>query len=180
MSDVGNLGEWLPKFETWKEKAMPMLGKGKGKEAFGMYPWYTTEGAPFVRLDKPIRDARIGLVTTGGYSIDGEQEPFTGLPGFDATPPQIRTIPADVDRSKLRIHHVGYDHRFAEEDINVNLPLDRISELDAAGEIGSFAPGTAVLMGLIPNVEPLLRETIPTLVEQFRSDDVEAVLLVPS
>ena len=39
---------------------------------------------------------------------------------------------------------------------------------------------TQVLMGLAPDVAPLLRETIPALVDRFQSDSVEAALLVPS
>ena len=38
----------------------------------------------------------------------------------------------------------------------------------------------ALLMGLVPNVAPLIRETIPALVQRFRDDAVDAVLLVPS
>ena len=48
------------------------------------------------------------------------------------------------------------------------------------GELGSVAEETVVLMGLVPNVEPLINETIPRIVERFRSDSVEAALLVPS
>ena len=94
--------------------------------------------------------------------------------------PQIRLIPTDVDRAKLKINHPGYDHKYANEDINCNLPFDRLQEMVDAGEIGSLAPNTVVLMGLQPNVSPLLQETIPAIVEQFKADGVEAALLVPS
>ena len=180
MSDAAAIEAWLPKFQEWTGFAIPLLQKGKGPEAFGKYPWFSAEGDPFVRLGKPASEARFGLVTTGGYSIEGSQEPFAGVPSFDDTVPEIHMIPLDVDRSKLRIDHVGYDHRFAKEDINVNLPLDRLSELVESGEIGSIASETPVLMGLQPNVAPLIRETIPELVARFKADSVEAVLLVPS
>lgn len=180
MNDGNAIEAWAPKFETWKETALPLLAKGDAKKAFGTYPWFTTEGDPFVRLGKPAKDARFGLVTTGGYSIEGEQEPFTGIPGFGDETPPMRMIPLDVDRSKLRIKHPGYDHRFAKEDINVNLPLDRLTELVDAGEIGSVARDTPVLMGLQPNVAPLIRETIPEIIARFNADGVEAALLVPS
>ncbi|MCP4005279.1 MAG: hypothetical protein GY725_13895 [bacterium] len=75
----------------------------------------------------------------------------------------MRAIPIDVDHSKLRIDHVAYDHRFAEEDINVNLPLDRLAELEKAGEFGSLARNTYVTMGLQPNTEPLLGQLIRKL-----------------
>ena len=43
-----------------------------------------------------------------------------------------------------------------------------------------LAPETLVLMGLQPNVGPLINETIPEIVAAFKADDVEAALLVPS
>ena len=93
---------------------------------------------------------------------------------------QIRRISLDVDPSKLRINNTGYDHRFAKEDHNANLPLDRLSELVEDGTLGSLAEETLVLMGLQPNVGPLIRETVPEVVASFKADDVEAALLVPS
>ena len=180
MSEEARLEAWQPKFKEWVEFALPLLGKGKAKDAFAKYPWFSTEGDPFVRLAKPAAEARFGLVTTGGYSIEGVQEPVKGLPSFDDSTPAIRDIPLDVDPTQLRIDHMGYDHRFAKEDINVNLPLDRLQELVKNGEIGSLQNQVPVLMGLQPNVAPLLRETIPELVARFKSDGVEAALLVPS
>lgn len=183
MSDASALADWRPRFEEWREFAMPLLKAGKPKDAFGKYPWFSageTSPIPFTRLEKPASQTRFGLVTTGGYSIEGEQEPVGAGPRFGDETPDLRIIAPGVDRSKLRIDHFGYDHRFAEEDINVNLPLDRLSELADSGEIGSFASETAVLMGLQPNVEPLIRDLVPELVSRFRSDSVEAALLVPS
>ncbi len=180
MTDQSALAAWQPKFVEWVEKAQPFMAEGKPKKAFAIYPWFSGEGAPFGRLDKPASQTRFGLVTTGGYSIEGEQEPFKPFPSFDDTPPRINPIPIDVDRSKLRIDHFGYDHRFAEEDINCNLPLDRLREMEAAGEIGSIASTTQVVMGLQPNVAPLIETLIPELVARFKADSVEAALLVPS
>ena len=180
MPDATALADWQPKYDQWKEDAIPKVMKGEAKQAFGTYPWFRPEGDPFATPGKAASETRFALITTGGYSIDGEQEPFVPLPGFDDKTPEIREIPVDVDREKLVIHHPGYDHRFAEEDINVNLPLDRLREMAEAGEIGSIANNTQVIMGLQPNVAPLLRETIPTMLERFETDGVEAALLVPS
>lgn len=180
MSDVQSLEIWKPKFAAWVESALPILKEGNPKKAFASYPWFTTKGDPFTKLSKPAKEARFSLITTGGYSIEGPQDPFRVAPSFDETPAERRTISLDVDRNKLRIDHAGYDHRFAKEDINVNLPLDRLRELAEAGEIGSIAQQTQVVMGLQPNVGPLLNQLIPELVESLSADDVEAVLLVPS
>ena len=180
MTDAARLDAWAPVFEKWRSEALPKIREGQTREAFGSYPWFQTEGDPFARLSKPASETRFALITTGGYSIDGEQEPMRPIPNFGGDAPQVREIPLDVDRGKLRIHHPGYDHRFAEEDPNVNLPLDRLRELADAGEIGSIASPTHVLMGLIVDVAPLLRDTIPELVASLRGDGVEAALLVPS
>lgn len=180
MTDSAALGAWTPKFQTWTEETGPLFAKGKAKEAFSKYPWFQTEGNPFVRLGKPASEARFGLVTTGGYSVEGEHEPFSGLPDFGDTPPEVHLVGLDADPSKLRINHFGYDHRFAKEDFNANLPFDRLKEMVSDAELGSVANDTVVLMGLIPNVAPLIEQTIPRIVERFLSDSVEAALLVPS
>ena len=180
MTDATSLATWQGGFEEWVEFAKPLLPAGKAKEAFAKYPWFTTEGEPFARLSKPASETRFGLVTTGGYSIEGEQEPMRGYPTFGDEVPQIRPIPLDVDRSKLQINHPGYDHRFAKEDMNANLPFDRLNEMVADGTIGALSDRTLVLMGLQPNVAPLINETIPEIVETFKADGVEAALLVPS
>jgi hypothetical protein len=180
VSDTASLEKWKPKFSNWVEAAMPLLKEGNPKKAFASYPFFTTEGEPFTKPSKPAKQLRFALISTGGYSIEGPQDPFNPGPSFDDTPPGVRAIPLDVDRDKLRIDHFGYDHRFAKEDINVNLPLDRLSELAEKGEIGSIAQDTHVVMGLQPNVAPLLDTLIPDLIKTLLADEVNAVLLVPS
>ena len=97
MSDAAQLDDWQPKFESWVEFAKPLLPQGKAREAFAEYPWFTTVGDPFVTLSKPASECRFGLVTTGGYSIDGEQEPFTGLPTFGD---EVPGVPKDSYRRR--------------------------------------------------------------------------------
>ena len=48
------------------------------------------------------------------------------------------------------------------------------------GTIGSLSKETLVLMGLQPNVAPLILETIPEIIAALKADHVEAALLVPS
>jgi hypothetical protein len=180
MTDSAALTAWTPKFAAWRKETSSLFAKGKAKEAFSKYPWFQTTGDPFVKLAKPASQTRFGLVTTGGYSVLGEHEPFSGLPDFSTAAPNIHVVALDADPSKLQINHFGYDHRFAKEDHNANLPFDRLREMVGDGELGSVANDSIVLMGLIPNVVPLIEETIPAIVERFRSDSVEAALLVPS
>ena len=122
----------------------------------------------------------LGACVRCGLCVRGCPFDTLKLAAFGEEVPQIRRIPTDVDRSKLRINHPGYDHKYAKEDINANLPFDRLNELVANGTIGSLSEQTLVLMGLQPNVGPLLKETVPEIVETFKADGVEAALLVPS
>jgi D-proline reductase (dithiol) PrdB len=180
MVDAAKLTSWSASYESWKEKALPKLSSGETKQAFADYPWFETEANPFARLAKPASETRFGLITTGGYSIAGEQEPMKPHPNFGGHVPEIREIPLDVDPARLEINHPGYDHRFAKEDINVNLPHDRLRELADAGEIGSVTANSLVLMGLIVDAAPLIEKTIPDLVGRLRNEGAEAALLVPS
>jgi D-proline reductase (dithiol) PrdB len=180
MIAAASLPPWSASYETWKERALPKLSSGETREAFSDYPYFRGEGDPFARLAKPASETRFGLITTGGYSISGEQEPMKPYPNFGGHEPQIREIPLDIDPARLEINHPGYDHRFAGEDINVNLPHDRLRELAADGVIGSVTANSFVLMGLIVDVAPLIQKTIPALVEGLRNQGAEAALLVPS
>ena len=180
MNDESSITSWQDNFSEWVEFAKPLLSEGKGQDAFAKLPCVTTEVHPVLREGQWVSETRFGLVTTGGYSIEGEQEPMRGYPTFGDEVAEIRRIPVDVDRSKLKINHPGYDHKYAQEDINANLPLDRLSELVSDGSIGSLSPETLVLMGLQPNAAPLIRETIPEIIAAFKADDVDAALLFPS
>ena len=60
------------------------------------------------------------------------------------------------------------------------LPIDRLTELENAGEIGSSAPSHYSIMGY--NMQPLvlLKETVPAIVRNLRDEAVDVVVLVPA
>lgn len=65
MGDELSLLDWRIRFENWVEFAKPMFTEGKAKEAFAKYPWFSTEGDPFIKPAKPASEMRFGLITTG-------------------------------------------------------------------------------------------------------------------
>lgn len=135
--------------------------------AEGEIPW-----APF---EKRFAKTRVAVVTTGGFHLP-DQEPFD----CDAGDPSFRTIPADVPLASLEISHTHYDTRDAREDPNILLPLDRLRELVDEGVLGSLAPSHYSMMGYVPQVEVLVEETAPRLVEGMRSEEVDLALLTPA
>ena len=99
------------------------------------YPWRKVDGAPGAKLRSPIDRCRVALVSTAGMVVPGD-EPFDqDVRGGDFS---HRVIPADADVRSLEEHHRSdaFDHSGLEADRNIVLPLDRLHELAANGEIG--------------------------------------------
>ncbi len=127
-------------------------------------PWITP---------KPLTDSTIALLTTSGLHRR-DDPPF--LPGAL----DYRLIPADVDFGDLVVSHIStnWDRSALQQDPNVVLPLDRLQELAAGGEIGSVAHWHYSFMGGVP--EPLQLESSAREVgRMLRRDGVDAVVLVP-
>jgi D-proline reductase (dithiol) PrdB len=136
------------------------------------------EEVPFARPRRPLSASRLALITTGGVHLRG-QPPFNmadprGDPGY-------RAIPADTPLDQLTITHDYYDHRDAERDMNILLPVDLVRRLARAGQIGALATSYS-FMGHIepPHVDTLLKVTAPQVAGMLRQERVDAVLLTPA
>ena len=125
---------------------------------------------PWAILRKPLDQARVALVTTGGVYVEG-QKPFER---GDTT---YREIPRDAGKEHLRIWHPGYDTRPATEDINCIYPVDRFKELEAEGLIGELAGTGYSFMGLINDTDSLINETAPQAARRLKDQGVDAVFL---
>jgi D-proline reductase (dithiol) PrdB len=133
---------------------------------------------PLAPVRKAFRDLQVAVVTAGGVHLD-DQPPFDmANPNGDAS---FRVIPGDVDVARLRITHDYYDHAAADRDVNCVLPLERLRELVARGEIGGLGPRHVGMMGHLLQDERrrLIRETAPAIAEMLAADRVDAVLATP-
>ena len=149
------------------------------------------QDAPFARLGRPLKEARLGLITSTGHFVDGDdprpfgvasmtqEEATRRILDFLRAAPQLSMIPTNTPSEKLRVRHGGYDVRGAEKDPNVNFPLDRLRELKAEGRFGSLAEHAYSFVGATSHTR-LLHETGPKWVERFKQDKLDAVLLVPA
>jgi D-proline reductase (dithiol) PrdB len=126
---------------------------------------------PFV---KETGDSTIALVTTAGALLK-TQEVFNVVDGD----PTVRFIPSSSVEDDLMISHEHFDRADADRDINCVFPLTRLKELAAEGVIGGVANTHYGLMGYIPDTVPLIQETIPKIVQQLITDEVDAVILNP-
>ena len=72
-----------------------------------------------------------------------------------------------------------FDHEVERRDLNCVLPLQRLAELEASGEIGSVAPRHYSFMGYTLDPTTLLEESTPSMVQLLQEDEVDLVVLVP-
>ncbi len=92
-----------------------------------------TGDIPWAPLKKPLSEATIALITTGGVHL------CTNKPFNTATDSSYRTIPRTATSEELCITHNNYDRRDAARDLNLIFPLQRLLELEQEGAIGHVA-----------------------------------------
>ena len=142
------------------------------------YPWRKVDPIPRASLARPVGRSRVGLVSTAGLVVPGDDPFDDGVRGGDYS---HRVIPSDTEVSLLEEHQRSgaFDHSGIAADRNMGLPLDRLHELAVAGDIGNVAPRHVSLMGSITAPARLVRHTLPLITDLFTADRVEVALLVP-
>jgi hypothetical protein len=113
--------------------------------------WTYTDG-PFTPLQKSLAASRVGLLTSSGHFVAGDDpapfgiqdmsqaEAAQRIDDFLKEEPTLSAIPVDTPASNLRVRHGGYDIRSTAADPNVALPLPLLRELVADGRIGELSP----------------------------------------
>lgn len=142
------------------------------------YRWKRLDPVPVARLGKPLAGCRVALVSSAGLVVAGDHPFDEGVKGGDWS---FRLIPRDADVQSLEEHHRSdsFDHAGLEADRNVGLPLDRLHELAAGGEIAEVAPRHVSLMGSVTAPSRLAKKTAPAVADVLTSDEVDVALLVP-
>lgn len=141
------------------------------------YRWTVNETAPLHRLDKPLSECRVSLLTSGGVSQ-------CAMPAFDPdarNDHRLDAISQDAPVDDFQIHDSYYDHTDAEADINCVFPLARLRELAASGEIGSLAEHFwSGFMGRIYDRSKVLEESGPAFAERLEDERVDILVAAPS
>jgi D-proline reductase (dithiol) PrdB len=152
-----------------------MLGRSIPDEpGHAPIPW-----APFVG---PLSGAKVALLSTAGISMKDDtpfdmeferQHPTRG----DST---FRRLRADATAGQIEANHLHIDTSYIERDLNVALPLDRLRELVAEGEVGSLAETHYSIMGFQgSDSSQLENESAPAIAEIMKSEEVDLALLAP-
>ena len=140
------------------------------------------DGIPFTWLTRPLSDCTLALVSTAGIARNDDRpfdqaherrDPWWGDPSY-------RVIPLGTTESDARIYHLHIDPRFGQADLDVVLPMRRLTELACEGVVRQAAPRHYSIMGYILEPHVLVNETAPAIAERMRIDGVDAAALVPA
>ncbi len=135
----------------------------------------TIEGdIPLTPFEKDPKETTIALITTSGVHL--KSQPMFDVEAGDHS---VRLIPYHCHEDDLMISHTHYDRTDADKDINCVFPLARLRELAEEGIIGRVATTHFGLMGYIPETTKLINETIPIIIQQLKTEEVDAVILNP-
>ncbi len=133
---------------------------------------------PSAPLEKPLRAAKIALISTAGFVLPTQARFDDEVKGGDSS---SREIPFDADPATLIDAHrsKSYDHAGVEQDANLAFPLAPLRELASGGEIGEVNHRHFSFMGSITAPGRLMRDSAPRVADALAADGVDAVLLVP-
>ena len=152
---------------------------------------YVYAGGPFAPVSKPLSELKLGLLTSSGHFVDGDDpQPFgianmsqmeamAHINQFLREEPQLSTIPIDTPQEKLRVRHGGYDIRGAQADADVVLPIKTLKELVDEGVIGELHHEAYSFVGACAQT-PLTKKTAPQWAAMLKEQSIDAMLLVPA
>ncbi len=138
------------------------------------YAWAHHDEVPFARLQKPLAESRIGLVTTA--SLDLGQQPVAGVLRGDK---QVYSAPVEPLPERLFTDDLSWDKEATHtEDLASFLPVTPLRSAAEAGRIGSLA----TRFHGVPTDYSQRRtsdEDAPEILARLREDAADIALLVP-
>lgn len=154
----------------------PAIGE---RFAANYQPQRSFDEIPWTRPVKPLRQAKLALVTTSG--IHHRRQPPFDMHDADGDP-TYRVLDGDSLFDDFTITHDYYDHSDAEKDPNIILPLEPLRQLVAEGVLGSLAKSHYAFMGHIDgrHINTLVTGTAREVASRLKSDHVDLVLLTPA
>ncbi|HEX8191184.1 MAG TPA: glycine/sarcosine/betaine reductase selenoprotein B family protein, partial [Pyrinomonadaceae bacterium] len=152
--------EWRDRYARWKQ-----INELRGGDVGEHYPWVANRRAPFRPARRALPMLNLALVTSAGAYLDGT-EPFdTQTFGGDTS---VREIPVEVGPEDLQWTPRGYDPAHVREDMNAQVPLERLKEFEGNGIIGQLNPVFWSFSGFVPNAARFAATGIPQLIERVR------------
>jgi D-proline reductase (dithiol) PrdB len=150
-----------------------------------MMKHWATLGAPrqipWSPLAKPLSQCRVAIVSSAAIALKTDQPFDQEIERRDpwSSDPSYRVLARATTTGEIRVYHLHINTSFAQQDLNCVMPLERLSQLEAEGEIAHSAPSHYSYVGYTLRPHALLRHTVPGIIGQLRQEQVDAVVLVP-
>lgn len=153
-------------------------------------PKWTYDEGDFTPLCKPLSESKVGLLTSSGHFVKGDDpKPFgkAGLTQEDVipmideflkTPPDLSAIPVDTPPEDITVRHPGYDIRGSARDHNVAFPIKPLRQLADDGVIGALHDTAYTFVGACSQLR-LRSKIAPEWAQLFKDKGVDIALLVP-
>jgi len=170
---IEQIDEWRKRYADWQHDHAETTDGDVGES----YPFVKNRRAPFTPARRALPMLNLALISSAGAYIDGTDSFDINAAGGDLS---FREIPREVEASDLRFAARGYDPAAVQSDINVQVPLDRLSEFEQNGIIGQLNPVFWSFAGFITDAGRLVEEMLPKLIERVRRYEVQAALLIPA
>lgn len=165
----------LPAEQTADKRAIAMLLKKlKGEPFESELPIELLEPVPIPPAIEDTAKARIAFVCTGGIVPIGNPDRISsaGAVRFAAYP-----LPEDeLKAGEWESIHGGYDHKYANSDPMVFVPVDAMRRLEREGEIGYLHPQFYSTTGNLTNLKDA-RRMANEIAELLKKDQIQAVVL---
>ncbi len=172
MEIIEQIDDWRKRFADWKQD------QKAGRDDLGdAYPFISNRHAPFLPARRALPMLNLALVTSAGAYLDGSQPFDAAADEGDLT---YREIPTEIDAEDLQFVARGYDATAVRQDLNCQVPLQRLIEFQQNGIIGQLNPVFWSIQGFIPNAGRLVDQLLPELVQRLTRYEVQAALLVPA
>lgn len=124
-----------------------------------------------VPLRRPLQEATVGLFVSCG--VRRTDDPPLGV----TNDLSFRLVPRDAAPGSLVLDHESPVRAFADDDLAVAYPRDRLVELEREGVIGRLADDAVSMVGSITLFDPLLLDTVPRIFAEMTRQSVDLVLL---
>ena len=160
---IEDVNGWHRQYDEWKNS-----GASEDK-----YPFVKNQRAPFTAARRALPMLNLALISSAGAYIDGTSE----FAEDDAT---FKEIPIEVEASDLRFTARGYNPNAVTQDINSQLPIERLLEFERNGIIGQLNGVFWSFSGYIHSAPLIVDELAPKLVQRLQRYEVQAVLLIPA
>jgi D-proline reductase (dithiol) PrdB len=162
----GSWRELEQQYRDWLASAKPLLEAHDYSTAFKSYPFVRNEHAPWAPVFKPLEESLVALVSTGGFYVRGEQEPFNAanIEGDIS----YRIFSRTLLPSQLGIAHDHFPHHYAEADINTLLPLDHLSDFERDERVGECEDTVYSVTGYLTHTVAFMHTTAREIAQRLR------------